>query len=124
MSEIELGNGLPDVRSTADVVAALRKAGFEVLEATDLAPLAEVAWWEPLAPRWLSLSGESQLLSSGAPADGACRAQQQRQKISVHNEAARLAGLHMHAAPAAPVCLCYAVLPGSSGLCCALRPPH
>mmetsp|Transcript_27187 Transcript_27187/g.69212 ORF Transcript_27187/g.69212 Transcript_27187/m.69212 type:complete len:346 (+) Transcript_27187:90-1127(+) len=53
MAEIELGNGLPDVRSTDEVRAALVAAGFEVEEAVDLALTADIPWYEPLDPsRW------------------------------------------------------------------------
>lgn len=45
MAEIELGNGLPEVRSTDEVRAALVAAGFEVEEATDLALTADIPWW-------------------------------------------------------------------------------
>lgn len=37
MAEIELGNGLPDVRTCAETVESLKKAGFEVIDARDLA---------------------------------------------------------------------------------------
>jgi len=32
MAEIELGNGLPDVRTTEETVESLKKAGFEIVE--------------------------------------------------------------------------------------------
>ena len=37
MAEIELGNGLPDVRTCAETIESLKKAGFEVLDSRDLA---------------------------------------------------------------------------------------
>lgn len=53
MAEIELGNGLPDVRSTDQVSRALVQAGFEMIETTDLSLSAGTPWWEPLDPdRW------------------------------------------------------------------------
>ncbi|CAI7813985.1 unnamed protein product, partial [Closterium sp. NIES-53] len=42
--EVELGNGLPDIRTTAQVRQALQDAGFELLEAADLTETAEVSW--------------------------------------------------------------------------------
>mmetsp|Transcript_30095 Transcript_30095/g.75852 ORF Transcript_30095/g.75852 Transcript_30095/m.75852 type:complete len:342 (+) Transcript_30095:83-1108(+) len=53
---IEIGNGLPDVRTCKQVAAALKAAGFEVLETHDLCLTAEVPWYEPLDPNRLSLS--------------------------------------------------------------------
>jgi sterol 24-C-methyltransferase len=52
--DIELGTGLPGLSSTTDVVRALRQAGFEVLEARDLAPEAdeETPWYLPLTAAW------------------------------------------------------------------------
>lgn len=50
MVEIELGNGLPDVRSIKQTVAALEAAGFEVVEHADLALTADVPWWDPVDP--------------------------------------------------------------------------
>lgn len=55
-AEIELGNGLPDMQKCKECVENLRKAGFEVTEYVDLAPLAEVPWWEPLAPTTFDLA--------------------------------------------------------------------
>ena len=53
-AEIELGNGLPDMLTCKACKAALEEAGFVVEYAEDLAPLAEVAWWEPLSQTYLS----------------------------------------------------------------------
>ncbi|KIY96851.1 hypothetical protein MNEG_11110 [Monoraphidium neglectum] len=50
MAEIELGNGLPDVRTTAETADSLRAAGFEVLDTRDLALEADVPWWDPVDP--------------------------------------------------------------------------
>jgi len=55
MADIELGNGLPDVRSTEQVKAALKAAGFVIEEAADLALTADIPWWEPLDPQRMSL---------------------------------------------------------------------
>mmetsp|Transcript_18115 Transcript_18115/g.61698 ORF Transcript_18115/g.61698 Transcript_18115/m.61698 type:complete len:346 (-) Transcript_18115:1032-2069(-) len=48
--DICLGNGLPTTRTTREVLAALKGAGFEVEEAVDLAPLADIPWYEPIDP--------------------------------------------------------------------------
>lgn len=50
MAEIELGNGLPDVRTTAETLQSLKAAGFEVLDEADLSLTADIPWWEPLDP--------------------------------------------------------------------------
>ncbi|KAJ6843913.1 cycloartenol-C-24-methyltransferase 1 isoform X1 [Iris pallida] len=47
-AEIELGNGLPDVRSTNQCLEALKLAGFEVLFEKDLALDSPVPWYQPL----------------------------------------------------------------------------
>jgi sterol 24-C-methyltransferase len=54
-AEIELGNGLPDMLTCSACKAALEEAGFVVEYAEDLAPTAEVAWWEPLSPSSLKM---------------------------------------------------------------------
>jgi sterol 24-C-methyltransferase len=56
--DIEEGDGLPDIARTHDVITALSQAGFEVLDARDLAPEcdAETPWYLPLQGR-LSVSG-------------------------------------------------------------------
>lgn len=46
--DILLGNGLPDLRSTAECLDAMRKVGFEIVEEGDLAPLSEVPWYQPI----------------------------------------------------------------------------
>lgn len=55
---IERGNGLPDIASTSEVCDALRMAGFEVLDARDLAPEShpETPWYRALQGRDLSLA--------------------------------------------------------------------
>lgn len=55
--DIEIGNGLPDIRTCKQVVAAMKKAGFEVLESEDLAEESQIEWYEPLDPGRFSLSG-------------------------------------------------------------------
>lgn len=50
MAEIELGNGLPDVRTTKETDAALAAAGFEVVDTRDLALDADIPWWDPVDP--------------------------------------------------------------------------
>jgi len=56
--DIETGNGLPDIALTSEVCDALRMAGFEVLEARDLAPEShpERPWYRALQGRDLSLT--------------------------------------------------------------------
>jgi len=49
---IEVGNGLPDLETPEVIVAALKKAGFEVLEAFDLAPKSDIPWYFSLAPNF------------------------------------------------------------------------
>ena len=56
---IEIGNGLPEIASTKEVVAALKEAGFEVLEITDFGIQTTqnpLPWYDPLAAK-LTLSG-------------------------------------------------------------------
>ncbi|MHB8418597.1 MAG: sterol methyltransferase family protein [Myxococcales bacterium] len=47
-SEIEKGNGVAALASTASLDAALRETGFDVIEARDLALESELPWFEPL----------------------------------------------------------------------------
>ncbi|KAJ6846576.1 cycloartenol-C-24-methyltransferase 1 isoform X1 [Iris pallida] len=47
-AEIELGNGLPDVRTTDQCLEALKLAGFEVVMEKDLALDSPVPWYLPL----------------------------------------------------------------------------
>ncbi|XP_074566210.1 cycloartenol-C-24-methyltransferase 1-like [Curcuma longa] len=47
-AEIELGNGLPDVRTTRQCLDALKLAGFEVIWEKDLAADSPVPWYLPL----------------------------------------------------------------------------
>jgi len=48
---IERGNGLPDLEPISVVVAALKEAGFEVIEYFDRAPSSDIPWYYPLTPR-------------------------------------------------------------------------
>jgi len=47
---IEVGNGLPDLEKPSVIVDALKAAGFEVLEAYDLAPTGDLPWYYALSP--------------------------------------------------------------------------
>ena len=55
---IEIGNALPDIALTSEVCDAFRMAGFELLEARDLAPESHptMPWHRALQGRDLSLS--------------------------------------------------------------------
>ncbi|KAL3537474.1 hypothetical protein ACH5RR_000840 [Cinchona calisaya] len=55
-AEIELGNGLPDIRLTGQCLDAVKKAGFEVVWAKDLAADSHVPWYLPLDKSHFSLS--------------------------------------------------------------------
>jgi len=48
---IERGNGLPDLEPMSKVVAALKEAGFEVIEYFDRAPSSDIPWYYPLTAR-------------------------------------------------------------------------
>uniref|UniRef100_M8BBV6 Methyltransferase n=1 Tax=Aegilops tauschii TaxID=37682 RepID=M8BBV6_AEGTA len=54
--EIELGNGLPDIRSTRQCLQAVKDAGFEVIWDKDLAEDSPLPWYLPLDPSRFSLS--------------------------------------------------------------------
>jgi len=57
--KIELGNGLPNLDTTDEVVEALHRLKWEVIEYKDLAIVDSanpVPWWQPLNPAW-SLEG-------------------------------------------------------------------
>jgi sterol 24-C-methyltransferase len=53
---IEIGNGIPSMGETVDVLHAMELAGFEWVDAVDKMESSEVPWWEPLRPSGLSLS--------------------------------------------------------------------
>lgn len=55
-AEIELGDGLPDIRSTRQCLDALKKAGFEVVWEKDRAADSPVPWYLPLDKNHFSLS--------------------------------------------------------------------
>ncbi|KAL3622540.1 Cycloartenol-C-24-methyltransferase 1 [Castilleja foliolosa] len=55
-AEIELGNGLPDIRLTHQCIDALKKAGFEVIWEKDLAKDSPIPWYLPMDTSQLSLS--------------------------------------------------------------------
>jgi len=46
--DILLGNGLPTARTTHEVLDALKRAGFEILEEEDLVKTADIPWYEPI----------------------------------------------------------------------------
>ncbi|KAK3145735.1 hypothetical protein QOZ80_3BG0256690 [Eleusine coracana subsp. coracana] len=49
-AEIELGDGLPDIRSTRECIQAMKDAGFEVVFAKDLAADFPCPWYQPMDP--------------------------------------------------------------------------
>ncbi len=57
-NDIMVGDALPDIAVTSEISTALRMAGFELLEARDLAPESdpETPWYRALESRDLSLS--------------------------------------------------------------------
>ncbi|CAH9098961.1 unnamed protein product [Cuscuta epithymum] len=54
--EIELGNGLPDVRLTTQCLEAVKHAGFEVVWEKDLTEDSPIPWYLPLDTSHFSLS--------------------------------------------------------------------
>jgi len=59
-ADIEVGDGLPDIDTTDQVLDSIRKSGFEIEEHEDLAPVDEInqiPWYEPFTPNYLSLNG-------------------------------------------------------------------
>ncbi len=56
--DIMVGDALPDISSPSDICSALRDAGFELLEARDLAPESdpETPWYRALQGRDFSLA--------------------------------------------------------------------
>nr|XP_025879398.1 cycloartenol-C-24-methyltransferase 1-like isoform X2 [Oryza sativa Japonica Group] len=56
-AEIELGNGLPDIRTTKQCIQALKDAGFEVVSVKDLAEDSPLPWYLPLDSSQFSLNG-------------------------------------------------------------------
>lgn len=55
-AEIEIGDGLPDIRSTHQCLDAVKQVGFEVIWEKDLAVDSPVPWYLPLDTRHFSLS--------------------------------------------------------------------
>lgn len=55
-AEIELGDGLPDIRLTTQCLEALKLAGFEVIWEKDLAKDSPVSWYLPLDTSRLSFT--------------------------------------------------------------------
>ncbi|KAJ4760616.1 Methyltransferase [Rhynchospora pubera] len=55
-AEIELGNGLPDIRSTRQCLQAAIDAGFEVIWEEDRAESSSVPWYLPMDKGQFSLS--------------------------------------------------------------------
>jgi len=57
--KIELGNGIPTLDTTSDVLSALHKSGFDVIDYNDQAvvdDINQIPWYQPLVPAW-SFSG-------------------------------------------------------------------
>ncbi|KAL0429236.1 UNVERIFIED_CONTAM: Cycloartenol-C-24-methyltransferase [Sesamum radiatum] len=55
-AEIELGNGLPEIRSTHQCLDALKQAGFEIVWEKDLALDSPVPWYLPMDTSHFSFS--------------------------------------------------------------------
>nr|GMD46430.1 cycloartenol-C-24-methyltransferase-like isoform X1 [Ipomoea batatas] len=55
-NEVELGNGLPDIRSTGECIEALQLAGFEVVWDKDVAADSPVPWYLPLDKNHISIA--------------------------------------------------------------------
>ncbi|TQD91599.1 hypothetical protein C1H46_022782 [Malus baccata] len=55
-AEIEIGDGLPDIRLTGKCLEALKQAGFEVIWEKDLAVDSPLPWYLPLDKSRISLS--------------------------------------------------------------------
>ncbi|XP_059598050.1 cycloartenol-C-24-methyltransferase isoform X1 [Vitis vinifera] len=55
-AEIEIGDGLPDIRLTRQCLEALKQAGFEVIWEKDLAVGSPLPWYLPLDKSHFSLS--------------------------------------------------------------------
>eukprot|EP00009_Paramoeba_aestuarina_P009244 CAMPEP_0201522372 /NCGR_PEP_ID=MMETSP0161_2-20130828/17145_1 /ASSEMBLY_ACC=CAM_ASM_000251 /TAXON_ID=180227 /ORGANISM="Neoparamoeba aestuarina, Strain SoJaBio B1-5/56/2" /LENGTH=385 /DNA_ID=CAMNT_0047921193 /DNA_START=49 /DNA_END=1206 /DNA_ORIENTATION=+ len=52
---IEIGDGLPDISTTDEVVAALKEAGWEVIEAQDMVYKEQdchISWYDNLVPKY------------------------------------------------------------------------
>ncbi|PPS18348.1 hypothetical protein GOBAR_AA02227 [Gossypium barbadense] len=55
-AEIEIGDGLPDIRLTGQCLEALKEAGFEIIWEKDLAVGSPLPWYLPLDTSHFSLS--------------------------------------------------------------------
>jgi len=58
--DIEVGDGLPDIDTTVQVCTALKKVGFEIIEAEDIADptsINPIPWYDPFNPSYTSLTG-------------------------------------------------------------------
>ncbi|KHG15107.1 Cycloartenol-C-24-methyltransferase -like protein [Gossypium arboreum] len=55
-AEIEIGDGLPDIRLTGQCLEALKQAGFEIIWEKDLAVGSPLPWYLPLDTSHFSLS--------------------------------------------------------------------
>ncbi|KAM7268363.1 hypothetical protein ACFE04_010529 [Oxalis oulophora] len=55
-AEIEIGNGLPDIRTTKQCLEALKQAGFEIIMEKDMAQDSPIPWFLSLDPNHYSLS--------------------------------------------------------------------
>lgn len=55
-AEIELGDGLPDIRSTRQCIQAMKDAGFEVMLVKDLAEDSPIPWYQHVEPSHFSLT--------------------------------------------------------------------
>ena len=47
-SFIQEGNGVPDLPTTADVITAIEKAGFKIIEVEDVATSGTMPWYSTL----------------------------------------------------------------------------
>ncbi|KAL8129186.1 hypothetical protein V2J09_018341 [Rumex salicifolius] len=58
-ADIEIGNGLPDIRSTTECCDAMKQAGFQIIRAKDLDVDSPVPWYLPLesSPRLSGFRG-------------------------------------------------------------------
>ncbi|KAJ0099825.1 hypothetical protein Patl1_20525 [Pistacia atlantica] len=56
VAELQLGNGLPDIRSMRECLEALKHAGFEVVWEKDVAADSPLPWYLPLDKNHFSLS--------------------------------------------------------------------
>jgi sterol 24-C-methyltransferase len=66
---IEIGNGIPSIGHVTDVLQAVERAGFEIMDAEDRMASSEIPWWEPLSPSRFSLSSWRSSLKVGKAAN-------------------------------------------------------